>query len=224
MYLTKLPINPARRDARRLLASPQAMHAAVMAAFADPPKADGEGPRVLWRLDTVDGRRTTLYVSSPVEPDLTHVVEQAGWPTTETWRTRSTVAFLQSLAEGQTWVFRLTANPVHAVALKEGEPSRRLGHVTVAQQEKWLLDRMERNGFRVRKAVEGGSWDLVVRDRRRRTFKRGRGTVTLDVATYDGVLEVVDADALRRVLVRGLGSAKGYGCGLMTLAPVPGGG
>ena len=35
MFLTKMPINPRRRGARNLLASPQALHAAVMAGFPD---------------------------------------------------------------------------------------------------------------------------------------------------------------------------------------------
>jgi CRISPR system Cascade subunit CasE len=47
--------------------------------------------------------------------------------------------------------------------------------------------------------------------------------VNLAVATFDGLLEVADADLLRRTLVSGLGPAKAYGCGLMTLArsPIP---
>ena len=79
MYLTKCEINPARRDARKLLGSPQAMHAAVMAAF--PRAVTAEEGRALWRLDEVRAG-TYLYVVSPWKPDLTHVVEQAGWPTT----------------------------------------------------------------------------------------------------------------------------------------------
>lgn len=36
--------------------------------------------------------------------------------------------------------------------------------------------------------------------------------------TFDGRLEVTDPAALRRTLTLGLGKAKAYGCGLMTLA------
>jgi CRISPR system Cascade subunit CasE len=43
--------------------------------------------------------------------------------------------------------------------------------------------------------------------------------VTVTRVTYDGRLRVVDPDALRRTLTAGLGKAKAYGCGLMTLAP-----
>jgi CRISPR system Cascade subunit CasE len=39
-------------------------------------------------------------------------------------------------------------------------------------------------------------------------------------ATFDGRLRITDLDAFRRTLTQGLGKAKAYGCGLMTLAPV----
>ena len=44
--------------------------------------------------------------------------------------------------------------------------------------------------------------------------------VTFTRAQYDGVLRVTDADALRRALVCGIGHAKGFGCGLLTLVPL----
>lgn len=49
-----------------------------------------------------------------------------------------------------------------------------------------------------------------------------RRRVTLRIAQFDGVLEVTDAAVLRGALLSGMGRAKGYGCGLMTLRPVGG--
>ena len=43
-----------------------------------------------------------------------------------------------------------------------------------------------------------------------------------EVAAADGVLDVDDADRLRSALTEGMGRAKGYGCGLMTLRQVGG--
>ncbi len=37
-------------------------------------------------------------------------------------------------------------------------------------------------------------------------------------ATYEGMLEVADVEKLKKVLTQGIGKAKGYGCGLLTLA------
>ncbi|MFI2105683.1 type I-E CRISPR-associated protein Cas6/Cse3/CasE [Isoptericola sp. NPDC019693] len=207
MYLSRIQINPARRGARKLLGSPQAMHAAVLASF---PQSDEERGRVLWRVDR-DGPRTWVYVVSAPAPDFAHVVEQAGWPTTQsTWAVRSYEPLLERLAAGQEWAFRLTANPTHT---REG---KRYAHVTVAQQLDWLLTRTAGWGFDVRGRDDAR--DLVVHDRRVDRFPRSGRTVTIAKATFDGVLTVVDPDALRAAMTHGVGPAKGYGCGLLTLA------
>lgn len=207
MHLSRIQINPARRGGRRLLGSPQAMHAAVLASFPD--SGDDRG-RVLWRLDR-DEHRTWLYVVSRPAPDFGHIVEQAGWQTREdTWAVRPYAGLLDRLAAGQTWAFRLTANPSRT---HEG---KRYGHVTVAQQEQWLLDRVEGWGFAVTETDRVP--DVVVRDRRTEQFRRGTTTITIAKATYDGVLTVLDPQALRSTLTGGAGPAKGYGCGLLTLA------
>jgi CRISPR system Cascade subunit CasE len=226
MYLTRMHLNPARRGTRHLLASPQRMHAAVLAAF--PPSADLETAdgRVLWRVDRGRDHVMTLFVSSPAEPDLTHVVEQAGWPAEHTaapWQTARMEPLLERLETGQQWAFRLTANPVHAVRdPKDGRArGRRLAHVTVEQQRSWLAERSTGWGF----AVLGDSGLTAdVTSRRSFTFERRsddvKRDVTLTVATYDGLLTVIDTMLLRRTLGHGAGRAKGYGCGLLTLAPV----
>ncbi|WP_324666489.1 Type I-E CRISPR-associated protein Cas6/Cse3/CasE [Mycobacterium canetti] len=219
MFLTKMPINIRRRGAQVLLGSPQAMHAAVMAGFADPRPT--EDARVLWRVDNYEGHRVVLYTVSPGKPDFSHIVEQAGWPTTESWQTRPYGLVLDRLRVGQRWLFRLTANPVHASRLDGWARTKPLGHVTVKRQEQWLIDRTLRAGFRlVSPDPDGGTeYNLAVVDRTVRRFRRKDGVVTIAVATFEGQLEVTDASAFRRVLSRGIGRAKSYGCGLLTVAP-----
>jgi CRISPR system Cascade subunit CasE len=217
MHLTRMALNGARRGAWKLLQSPQAMHAAVLSGFPPQAPTATDAGRVLWRIDRAPNT-IWLYIVSPEPPDLAHLVEQAGWPTQSTWETREYSPFLSRLRNGQTWAFRLTANPVHTVTETDGTSKRR-GHVTVAQQESWLLDRAEQHGFRV---LEGaGGADLAVSRREHKKFRRGGSEVTLATAQFDGALEVLDANALRTALSAGIGRAKGYGCGLMTLAPLP---
>lgn len=218
VFLTRMPINGARRGARLLIASPHAMHAAVLAGFAEG-HSTSEG-RILWRLDTYGGRRHLLYVVSPDQPDFTHLVEQAGWPTTETWESRPYAALLDSLCVEQVWHFRLTANPVRAGRRGDWQETKPLGHVTVTQQERWLLDRANRLGFRVPPVASGSSQtpDVAVVQRGVRRFGRDGATVTLATATYEGHLQVTDVAALRRALNHGVGRAKAYGCGMLTLA------
>ncbi|MBW4722317.1 type I-E CRISPR-associated protein Cas6/Cse3/CasE [Saccharothrix obliqua] len=217
MHLTRFQINAARRASRSLLASPQKLHAAVMSAFppSAPTPADG---RVLWRVDR-NQHQVLLYLVSPHRPDLTHLVEQVGWPTTHTWDTRDYQPLLDRIKPGQQWAFRLKANPVGNRRKTSDSPrSQRFGHVTVAQQTDWLLTRAERHGFAVTLG-EHKEPDVAVRGREQLVFKRQSADVTLSTAVFEGHLEVTDADLLRATLINGIGPAKGYGCGLLTLAP-----
>lgn len=77
-YFSRFMINPQRRGAWKLLRSPQAMHAAVMATL--PPDTDFSEGRILWRLDESQ-HAPVLYMLSPEEPDFSALVEQTGWQT-----------------------------------------------------------------------------------------------------------------------------------------------
>lgn len=62
--------------------------------------------------------------------------------------------------------------------------------------------------------------EVVVRDSQTVDFIRQGSTVTLTSAVYDGVLAVDDPALLRVALLDGIGRAKGYGFGLLTLVPL----
>lgn len=226
MFLSRVQLNPARRGAQQLLASPHALHAAVLAAFPDPsPTSVG---RVLWRLDVAE-HTAYVFVVSPARPDFTHLVEQAGWPSRDdTQLVRPYAPLLERIQNGHRYGFRLTANPTHSPRTVPGERGKVFGHVTVAQQEQWLRDRQERAGFVLdtvpeARPVEGAATAsadaLVVKDRQTLSFSRRETRVTLRVATYEGRLVVTDHDAFAHALTHGIGRAKGYGCGLLTIAP-----
>lgn len=226
MFISRCEINPAKRQARKLLGSPQAMHAAVMSCF--PRSQVDEVGRILWRIDEKDGAQFLLIVSS-VKPDLSVIEEQAGWVTSSTAEYKKYGSFLDRIENGQFYHFKLTANPVHQVRRDNGR-SQRLGHVSVRHQEQWLLDRAERLGFTipcVKTSEEEGepSYAFSVNERGKRSFsrraERGR-RVTLTTATFEGILQVTDAESLKKAMVDGIGPAKAYGCGLLTLVPAPG--
>ena len=220
MYLTRCEIDPGDRGARRLLGSPQSVHAAVLAGFdhlgQDAAEARG---RVLWRVDQA-ASATWLYVVSGTEPRLDKLLEQTG--TAGTQQTRPYARVLDRLAEGQHWAFRLRGNPVRSVAGKPGERGRRVAHTTVTGQMKWLLRQAEAAGIGIGKEEEP---TFGVTGRGVAQFGRGTGgqrrNVTLAWAQFDGTLTVHDPDRLRAALTGGIGRGKGYGCGLLTLAPHP---
>jgi len=212
MYLSRVQVDPVHRGAQRLLGSAQAMHAAVLGAFDT---VEMDQSRVLWRVDT-DARGVFLYTVSQAEPNFADFLAQIGSSgSSQGWSCRDYDPLLQRLKDGQQWAFRLTANPSFADPAHGG---KRFGNVTVAQQEQWLLRRSERCGFEV--CQHDDSIDLVVKDRRLDKFNRGGRIVTISKATYDGLLRVVNVERLREAMVTGIGHAKAYGCGLLTLAPV----
>lgn len=201
------------------LASPQKLHAAVESSF--PPDLS-EKSRKLWRVDRL-GNDMYLLVLSNGKPDFSHIIEQFGWPGAEQkWETKSYIHLLERIEAGQRWQFRLRANPVHSVKqtgdLQAQEPAKRgkvYAHVTVSQQENWLLERAAKCGFK----LQEGSFRVVQQEVRR--FWRQQKPVTLGIATFEGTLEVSDAALFLRTLACGIGRAKAYGCGLLTIAMMP---
>ena len=225
MFLTKIELDPARRLARKYLGSPQVMHAVVLKATEGD---DGDGPgRVLWRVDgRARGTTASLYLLSPSEPDCSQIVEEAG-AAGEQARALDYSPFLERLAAGQQWAFRLAANPSYSASRGPGARGKRFGHVTVEQQRQWLVARAPGYGFGlVPVDDEEADASVVVVRRERPVFgrenptRRARDRVTINRTVYEGVLRVTDAEALRRALVAGIGRSKAYGCGLMTLARV----
>jgi CRISPR system Cascade subunit CasE len=93
----------------------------------------------------------------------------------------------------------------------------------VQHQLEWLVERSADWGFDI--GAQGGLLTADVVSRRDLSFERrsdgDRRLVTLTTATYEGTLTVSDPGLLRRAMGHGLGRAKGYGCGLLTLAPRP---
>lgn len=225
MYMSRIAINRRCRGGMKLLGSRHAMHAAVMSAFPPGTPTQSDEGRVLWRVDR-HGETVDLLIVSPSKPCLTHINEQAGWSTGSPWVTREYTPFLESLKRGDEYVFRLTANPTHRISTTvAGIPQKRIvGHVTNEYQRQWFLDRSASNGFdvvtRESDANETTSPELFLRDRDTAVFRRSTSRVTLTTASFEGRLRVTDPNLVRRALTNGIGRAKGYGCGLLTLLPV----
>ncbi len=231
MYLGRCELNPNRRGAKKLLGSPQAMHAAVLSCF--PKSRASEAGRILWRIDRTDSG-VFVYVVAGISPDWTSLEEQGGWPDSSTGAVKNYQPFLDSIEEGQRYSFRLTANPAHSVRTRPDGQLKRLGHVTVGYQEKWLLKKAPTNGFEIPTFTTSvdpqgeAESAFQVTSRRVLSFTRQdhegrRGRITLAQAEYEGLLVVTDRDLLVNALKSGIGRAKGYGCGLLTLAVPPSG-
>lgn len=221
MFLSRIWVDPSRRGAKRLLASPQRVHAVIAAATST---REG-GPRPLWRLDQ-SASGLQLLVTSGREADFTSLLEQLDMPREDGWETTPYQPFLDRISGGQRWKFALACNPVRSVREVE-DPTmltrgKRVPVVGAHQLQDWLIKRAPTHGFH----VDDNSF--IVSGRRAEDFHRkgsadSGGTanrVRITAVRYSGTLRVDDADRLRTALTEGVGSAKAYGCGLLTLAPV----
>ncbi|MCT1996747.1 type I-E CRISPR-associated protein Cas6/Cse3/CasE [Brachybacterium muris] len=217
--LSRVPINPQLRQGRRLLTNPQAMHAAVLSCF--PQDTHTDTSRVLWRIDQVE-KAFTLYIVGPEIPDLRVITEQAGWPS-RPGQSTDYVPFLDRLMAGQEWRFRLSANPVKSIPSMDGSRGKVVPHVTREQQVNWLVTRAAVHGFELLGDTgDDAKHHVTVTRSEDLRFRRGESTrpVSLRRAQFDGALRVTDAEQLRASLQQGIGRARAYGCGLLTLAPL----
>lgn len=199
------------------------MHAAVLSSLPRqpvPPPGAGEA-RPLWRLDQVGRHQVALLTLSEQAPSHENLVEQCGWaePDRPGFEVRSYEPVLDRLIKGAEYGFRLVANPQRAVRTADSLRGARVAVRPLEDQMGWLLHRAAGWGFAL---VEGraGEPDVRISDREERRFYRNSHRVTLQVARFDGRLRVEEVDAMRGALLGGCGSAKGYGCGLLTLAPL----
>ncbi|WP_179229331.1 type I-E CRISPR-associated protein Cas6/Cse3/CasE [Parenemella sanctibonifatiensis] len=229
-YLASVRLNPLRRGAQNLISNRQRVHAAV--AGVVPPAPNG---RLLWRLEE-RRNEVELLILSPTRPTLDHIVEQAGWIDNPDGapRVASLDPLLGQVSRGRQFEFRVALNPVvstRSVAHPTGGQAKRLesgqavrvAHRTAAHQLEWFLDRtvgeVPRWGFTVGSDPEDAQVQIVGREQVRFSRGRGAGQVHLNIVTFQGRLEVVDVDVFKQALLNGIGKAKAYGCGLLTLAP-----
>lgn len=219
MYLTRFHLDPRTRPGARALEDAQRMHSIVAAATEAGSSADTGGPRTLWRIDRDDPRAPLLWVLSPVRPDLDEFAADAGRVVGGVvYDSRAYSPLLERLKLGQVYAFRLAANAARSGKKStESMASKRFGHVTSSQQLAWLETRAVAHGFTLRTSMSGEG-DVAVVGRRRLVFSRRGERVTIALSEFLGHLEVSDVDRFRRSLVTGIGHARAYGCGLLTLA------
>lgn len=227
MYLSRLPLNTASRAFRRDFADVQQMHRTLMSVL--PEVTGGEAARrehgLLWRVDAAS-TGYLLLVQTATRPDWERLPR--GYVAGEA-RTRSMSGVLEALVPGRTLAFRLTANPTRIVrdpdAPKEGR-GKRVPLRDPKDQMGWLARKGEQHGFVVPAGADGGMAVNVAPCPPVIGYKgegKHRHKVTISAVRYDGRLVVTDAAAFTEAVRHGVGRAKAYGCGMVSLAPVPAG-
>lgn len=215
MYLTRMELDPGKRETRRALLSPSILHGAVESSFP------GERERRLWRVDEFGGRYYLLLLSRQ-PPELSSAARQFGRDGEEQpWQTKCYDPLLERIRKGSVWQFRLTANPTVSVkSSQKGERGKVHAHITPVHQMQWLLDRSLSHGFSIapqEALVMGSQWQRFYKG-----SQRSRPVSLLSV-TYQGLLTVTDADLFRKTLEQGMGRGRAYGMGLLTVMRPQGG-
>jgi CRISPR system Cascade subunit CasE len=203
MYVTKLTLNPRSAQARRDIGDAYEMHRTLVRAFAPGPQT--KPPRFLWRLETIgsclDG--PILLVQSEVEADWS-VLEQL--PNYLHRHVESKNLQLSSLVESdRRYRFRLMANPTVS---REG---KRLGLLRESEQLSWVERQGERHGFLVESVIVSAR-DLL------NTRSVAKAPICVQRVCFEGHLEVRQVESFTLALISGIGPAKAFGCGLLSIA------
>ena len=203
MYLSRIPLDFTDRNTMKALSSPSMFHGAISDSFM------GERPDVLWRIDNLNNQLFMLILSID-KPNLTNFSRQ--FSNGDHWETKDYDQLTKRIKDGNVLRFRLTANPTKSVSDKNGKRGKIAAHITTEHQKNWLIQKGTQNGF----SVNERSFD-VVQSKWYRFYKHGNNCVTLLSVTYEGILEITDAEKFKSALIKGIGRGKAYGMGLMTV-------
>ncbi len=217
IYLSRLLLNPRSRQVQREMGDPYQLHRTIMAAFSET-LPDGE--RVLHRLDS-DPRtgQILLLIQSQTEPDWRWLDEKDYLLPDDPFSDLDNPAVKPvdlSLRAGQNLRFRLRANPVKR--LFRDDPDRKLKK----GQRVGLFKEEDQRNWLIRKGENGGGFTVLGANIINEGFSGGRTKekhrLKHFAVRFEGVLQVTDPDRLLKTLQGGIGSGKGLGFGLLSLA------
>ncbi|MBI4336993.1 MAG: type I-E CRISPR-associated protein Cas6/Cse3/CasE [Chloroflexi bacterium] len=238
MYLSRLILNLRSRAVQQDLADCHSLHQRLMSGFPQAPNP-GDGRAhfgVLYRLD-VDhhaGRAMVLVQSQP-QPNWFHLPlgylrDTGGDPKNPD--SKCVDQAYESLRAGSVLAFRVRANPTRKIDTKSSpDGQRRNGKRVELKKEEDQVQWLRRKGegaFRLLSVRTNNSVANVRAVPERLTgFRRAQDQgqdvarrITVASVLFDGQLQVDDPYRFHQLLVNGIGPAKAYGCGLLSIAPL----
>jgi CRISPR system Cascade subunit CasE len=215
IYLSLLTPNLRSREAQRDLKAPYEMHRTLLRAFPSAKfgidRTDAEAAGVLFRVEDRSDGFPTVLVQSRVAPDWS--VLNPGYLSSPPQAKPVELA----LRSGQVLAFRLHANPTRRLSAGKGHKGKRVGIYKLEEQLLWLARKGEQHGFQLLQAQVATSSKL----KDEQAIRRGsqRHDLELLAVRFDGLLSVGNPNRLIEAVEAGIGSAKGFGFGLLSLAP-----
>jgi CRISPR system Cascade subunit CasE len=219
MFLSRLILNPRSNVARGLVSDCARLHTALLTALpALPDENARQRHGVLHRLE-IDERTGALVLlaQSLVEPDWSSWSKEAFAPVEHAAECRPLEL---SLRAGMTLQFRLMANVTRRIDTKSGPDGARRHGRRVPLRDldaamAWLHRKAPEAGFEV--VQEDGRPLCEARHEPATTGTRQGKRLTFEGVRFDGLLRVTDAERLHAAVVAGIGPAKAYGFGLLSL-------
>ncbi|MEX1019538.1 MAG: type I-E CRISPR-associated protein Cas6/Cse3/CasE [Litorilinea sp.] len=220
MYLSRLILNLRNRGVLRDLGQPHAMHQTVARACGSVNEYEGNA-RVLYRIDQMRSGAVHCLVQSPQMPDWSNVTGN-GYLVEMEEPNPAVKPLAVDFQPGQVFTFRLRANPTKRLGKGAGaDKGKRVGLYDIGEQLGWIQRKAEEHGFRVdgvmpsqAQIVTGVVPGMAGGDNEAQSHG-GRWFAV----QYDGRLQVVDPERFDAALARGIGSAKAFGFGLLSLGP-----
>ncbi len=174
------------------------------------PEASGTSRDFLTRLDA-EQDCLRLYVLAARKPVRPACCAETWWGCREI-----SAGFL----EHEAYRFSLRANPTRKVRAFDAEGNRkRQSRKTVVpgreRQKLWLERKGDQAGFVLDERVP-----LSVSGTTNHTFYRNGDTVLQVGVEFRGVLRVTDGELFKQAFLRGLGSARAFGFGMLLLRPL----
>ena len=203
-YLSLMRLNPGNRRCRKDMADPQDMHRTFMSMFPQAPSGS-ESPRrhfgVLWRMESAGS--PTVLVQSSHSPDFDKLPD--GYSSCQV---KPIDDHLASFAKGQMIAYRVVLNPVK---ISRRSDTERRTVIPSRERAAWWTSVAPKTGLH----VHGAPALTGLHDR---YLKRSGTRLPLYSVRVDGTAEIVDPDLLRAAATGGIGRAKAWGCGLLTVA------
>ncbi|WP_027157917.1 type I-E CRISPR-associated protein Cas6/Cse3/CasE [Methylobacter luteus] len=203
MYLSKIHIPWPQAQ------NPYQLHQALWRLFPGHEDADRD---FLFRVEQLQrGVGTHILMQSTIQPQS---VEQS--PIILNWR-----EYVVNIQNGQRLRFRLRANPIKTIKdsskgtiEKQGKTFTKTVRVPLVheeQQQAWLERKLQSFAQLESLIVQP---EPVLYFRKAREGRSGK----IQTVMFDGILTVTNAEVLSQEIRQGIGPAKAFGCGLLSIA------
>ena len=193
------------------------LHQAVMELFSQ----NHSPGRVLYRAESA-GNEAIVLVQSQSKPraeNLTMGLKPVG--------VTKEVDIANAFQKGTQYKFRLMAAPAMRPSKSNTDGTRnRKPFYKQEEQKQWLVRKGERNGFSLISREPQQEWlgfddtdlsQVTITPIGKKKGKKEEKTITIYAVQFDGYLQVEDPGLFYQAVKNGIGAAKGFGMGLLSL-------